>query len=764
MEKAGRQNGPAHRCFLSLPCKFSLSGKPDVLVGVTMKNTHSTILVTALTPFLAHADLVGQWSLDEGTGVTANDSTANARNGTLSGGTSWSTTDLAPVPSGTTAHLEFNGSTSIVTINGYKGVTGTGDRTVAAWIRSSDPIVNRSIVSWGANVGGEKWTFRTQSDNGTAGAIRLEVNGGYFVGNTVVTDGEWHHVAVTWANDGTPDVIDAKIYVDGVLDADLSTPTALPSASQSRAINTASNADVKIGDDFQTTRFWNGGIDEVRIYDEALDAAAIANLAMGAPLINDFSTSTEVVSSGGPAVLSWDTDPANDTLTIDNGIGDVSGASMFTVNPTVDTTYTLTATRGVVTSERSVTVLVESAPIVNDFGFFGSGTIVLGQSATLFWDTIAEAGITLNGQDVAGLSEFEVNPTETTTYVLAATNSFGTTEQEVTITVVDPNAPTVEWVAEGQAEGALAVWSPAINTTFNNSIAWGNGNLANVVTGTSNFPFVNTWVNSADYNLTGSPGTSWHTALGDLITKEDVTWELVFRPGDFTGTHTLFNTGGNGFGTGIVLQGSTVDFRVQSANNNDQRVILPFDLSTIGEADEFYHLVATVDIDPVAPAVVSLYINGNLVAGPVSSVSAIVDWDGSDLAELGRGANIPTSTTFPFETFTGDVASFAYFESKLLDAPAVESRYNDLTGGGSEFTITNIVYDDSVPEVRITFTSVNGRSYALETTTDLSAEIWLELDDAIDGQADQTTVAVGAPFIPGPDSLRRFFRIRPGVQ
>ncbi|MDB4435558.1 LamG domain-containing protein, partial [bacterium] len=78
-------------------------------------------------------------------------------------------------------------------------------------------MLNKGIVSWGTNLGTQKWTFRVQSQNGTPGAIRIEANGGFFVGNTVVTDAEWHHVAVTWANDGTPDVLDAKLYVDGVL-------------------------------------------------------------------------------------------------------------------------------------------------------------------------------------------------------------------------------------------------------------------------------------------------------------------------------------------------------------------------------------------------------------------------------------------------------------------------------------------------------------------------------------------------------------------
>ena len=181
-----------------------------------MKAKKFNLLVLALSPLVSRADLVAHWTLDEATGVIASDSSPNNRTGTIAGGASWNTTALPPVPSGSSAALQFDGIDDQVDIVGYKGISGTGDRTISAWIRSgtNSTLLNKGIVSWGTNLGTQKWTFRVQTSNGTPGAIRIEANGGFFVGNTVVTDAEWHHVAVTWANDGTPDVIDAKLYVD----------------------------------------------------------------------------------------------------------------------------------------------------------------------------------------------------------------------------------------------------------------------------------------------------------------------------------------------------------------------------------------------------------------------------------------------------------------------------------------------------------------------------------------------------------------------
>ena len=119
----------------------------------------------------------------------------------------------------------------------------------------------------GTNTGGLKWTIRTQRQNGLVdGNLRVEVNGGYKTGTTVIDDGEWHHIAVTWTDDGTPDVNDALLYVDGVLET--------TDAVLDETMNTANGIDVRLGESVNG-RNWDGWLDDMRIYDEVLDADAI---------------------------------------------------------------------------------------------------------------------------------------------------------------------------------------------------------------------------------------------------------------------------------------------------------------------------------------------------------------------------------------------------------------------------------------------------------------------------------------------------------
>jgi len=180
------------------------------------------------------------------------------------------------VPSGTTAALQFDeNSSQLVNALGYKGITGTNPRSMSAWIKTTSNDME-PIISWGRDTAGEKWTFRVQNQNGTAGAIRVEVNGGYVVGNLNVADGQWHHVAATWEDDGSPNANDVKLYVDGARQA--------TSARSGQSMNTASDEDVRIGRAVVDGRFFHGTMDEVRVYDHALSGQQVRMLATGSPL------------------------------------------------------------------------------------------------------------------------------------------------------------------------------------------------------------------------------------------------------------------------------------------------------------------------------------------------------------------------------------------------------------------------------------------------------------------------------------------------
>jgi hypothetical protein len=212
-----------------------------------------TVLLQIKTP-------VAHWTLDETAGDTAADSSGHGYAGTLM---NMDDNDWVTGFSGNA--LDFDGVDDYVEVPGYKGITGTASRTCMAWIKTTQ--TSGEIMTWGNSDAGRKWIVRV---NGT-GELRVEVQEGYIFGTTALNDGGWHHIAAVLEDDGSPDISEVQLYVDGQLEA--------ISAFLDEPIDTANAQDVTIGV-YTTvgTRFFEGLIDDVRIYDTALCAEEIAHI------------------------------------------------------------------------------------------------------------------------------------------------------------------------------------------------------------------------------------------------------------------------------------------------------------------------------------------------------------------------------------------------------------------------------------------------------------------------------------------------------
>ncbi len=199
---------------------------------------------------------ISYWQFDEQSGSSAADSVGE-NHGTL---TNFPIDDSQWVDGKVDGALNFDGLDDYVEIAGYKGVMGSTPRTCAAWVKTSttDVVV---IMGWGPVGPGARWIIALDS----LGHLRTEVGGGAIVGSTKITDGVWHHLAVV--SDGGY-VADIALYVDGNPES--------PNSVTDKAINTQPGADVIISS-FGTP--FEGLIDDVRIYDLALNSQEIAEMA-----------------------------------------------------------------------------------------------------------------------------------------------------------------------------------------------------------------------------------------------------------------------------------------------------------------------------------------------------------------------------------------------------------------------------------------------------------------------------------------------------
>jgi hypothetical protein len=254
-----------------------------ILMGVFGAQTaHASVI--QMTP--NNIGLVGYWSFNEGTSTIAHDFSGNGNNGTLSGSTlpTWVSGKLG-------SGLQFTSANSDRVSLGTAGIPGgNSNYTIAAWIKTSS-MGTYGIVGWG------QW-----NTGNAVNALRLNSNGIYnywwsndlFCSITTLGDNEWHYILAEF--NGTT----RSIYVDGTF-CNSDTP-----GSSHNAVVT----DVNIGRT-NTTEYFPGSIDEVRIYNRALSATEVAALYQSGLAKLNSSQSPGTLANG---LVGWWTMDGADTV------------------------------------------------------------------------------------------------------------------------------------------------------------------------------------------------------------------------------------------------------------------------------------------------------------------------------------------------------------------------------------------------------------------------------------------------------------------
>ena len=213
----------------------------------------------------SNADLVGWWRLDEGSGITVNDSSDNEHHGTVQGTPEWGFG-----PEGFGGALDFSGTTGA-----YCGVFdptgGTGTFTLTLWCLwdGSQSIQHFCTKSngWGADTA----MFQIEVKGGHADPARVDrLHIAYQAAPQAVLNlvphNEWVHLALVF--DGTH----ATGYRNGVDDV----------GPQPTGIGPNVDAPIIIGASHAAEgRTFMGLLDDVRLFDEALPAGQIQAIMQG---------------------------------------------------------------------------------------------------------------------------------------------------------------------------------------------------------------------------------------------------------------------------------------------------------------------------------------------------------------------------------------------------------------------------------------------------------------------------------------------------
>ena len=188
--------------------------------------------------------------------------------------------------------------------------TGDAPRTIMCWVRVEPgrAFENQTMFGYGQNVPGQRFSFRLNGSRGDPvdQELRLEVQGGSIRGTTALDDGQWHHVAAVcddFNNDGTLNVNEVKLYVDGFLER--------MSGSAPRVMNTAAGTIARLGGSNHSENYnFVGEIDELRLFPVAMSAAEVrAQMLAG----NEVANAWHRRNFGG-AEIDWSADRDGDRL------------------------------------------------------------------------------------------------------------------------------------------------------------------------------------------------------------------------------------------------------------------------------------------------------------------------------------------------------------------------------------------------------------------------------------------------------------------
>jgi len=267
-------------------------------------------------------NLVNDWSMDETSGTRA-DSHGSA-----------DLTDNNTVTSATgviSNAASFDPANSEYLSSSTQPVTGTVARATECWFKTSySGTDSQCITDYGSGNTGERW--RIEIDDG--GLVALRVFGATKIWDSSWNDGNWHHLVMQVAASSECD--DVEVYVDGTLD------TSASGASATVSINTGTGSQ-RIGIRSNTTKGFNGQIDEFRNWNRVLTSAEITWLYNGG------SGRSYSAVSGGGATSYKDTVLADNPLfyyRLGEASGDTSGNMYDEVATANNGTYYNTPTLG----------------------------------------------------------------------------------------------------------------------------------------------------------------------------------------------------------------------------------------------------------------------------------------------------------------------------------------------------------------------------------------------------------------------------------
>ena len=487
--------------------------------------------------------------------------------------------------------LLFDGTDDYVQVPDHSSLDITNELTIASWVNPDS--YDGTILAKRDFSGGERTNYHTWVD--ASGYIGFEFNhNNSATGNATsvatIPTNSWSHVAITY------DQQNIKIYINGELNKTVQETDDL----------TPNNNVLSIGRVIRQSNSnfseFDGKLDEVAIWNEAITAAEITALYNSGSGLSAASNSGDYTSSTNLQGY-WKMNEGSGTSVADassnSNTGTISGASWS--NDSFGSTKVDYAS-GTGTTTLTFNYTVASGHTSNDLDYSSASALTL-NSGTI--------------KDAAG------NAATLTLASPGATNSLGANKA----IVIDGIAPTVSSVSSPTADGTYKIGDViAVTTTFSEAVT---------VTGTPQLELDTGSGSSAGSSLLFD-GTDEYVNLGA---------DSVFDLDSFTISGWIKGTKSNGY---IFQAEASYGYHLLLENGKPSLVLWYNNTgngctSSTSVNDGSWHLISAT----YSGSEVKLYIDGSLDK-TCSSVGTKVSKDGSSPITIGSG-DITDGSSYDFE-------------------------------------------------------------------------------------------------------------------
>ncbi|MEL7531849.1 MAG: SdrD B-like domain-containing protein, partial [Bacteroidota bacterium] len=243
-------------------------------------------------------NLIGYWTFNEGTGSTASDYSGRGHHGSLQNNPTWVTGHYGNALDFDNAYVEVP----------YHADFDSRKLTVAAWVNFDVAADYNGILTKGTTTSAFSLEMAWPTVNGNVNDDNFRFANNWGLGNysylesdTEVFPGEWHHVAFTTSGR------DAVMFLDGEIDG----------SARLKRIRQNLEALI-IGSNMPANAYFDGKIDEVAVYDDALSQDEIKQLMMFNSLQLDLNN----------IVLHYDLEEGTSTTILDQSGKGITGSAI----------------------------------------------------------------------------------------------------------------------------------------------------------------------------------------------------------------------------------------------------------------------------------------------------------------------------------------------------------------------------------------------------------------------------------------------------